>query len=226
MRSMLKAQMDALLARFLHPDLSPVTSSKYVICRSRFSSQAAAFINRWDSAKRIYLTDIFFNTLFDRDYAVSHPYMHPTSPAFPVKRQLRASFLLHEMTHQVLKSEDIHYLNPGFPYLDLMDTRQPFGRYLKFLTETVQRCHSPRVPRENLFQELDPDTLLWADLPSGPAKAKVKEIAGVNTLEEARTVFTDNPAKRVELMLTNADTLVMLILQLGRNQPVLPQLTP
>lgn len=226
MRSMLKAQMDALLARFLHPDLSPVTSSKYVICRSRFSSQAAAFINRWDRAKRIYLTDIFFNTLFDRDYAVSHPYMHPTSPAFPVNRQLRASFLLHEMTHQVLKSEDIHYLNPGFPYLDLMDTRQPFGRYLKFLTETVQRCHSPRVPRENLFQELDPDTLLWADLPSGPAKAKVKEIAGVNTLEEARTVFTDNPAKRVELMLTNADTLVMLILQLGRNQPVLPQLTP
>lgn len=225
MRNTLTEQMDAMLARFLHPDLSPVTSSKYVLCRSRFSSQAAAFINRWDTSKRIYLTDIFFKTLFDHDYAVSHPYMHQTSPPFPVNRQLRASFLLHEMTHQVLNTEDVHYLNPGFPYLDLMDTRQPFGRYLKFLTETVQRCHSPRVPRENLFQELDPDTLLWTDLPSGPAKAKVKEIAGVNTLEEARTVFTDNPAKRVELMLANADTLVMLMMQLGRIQPVLPQLT-
>ena len=226
MRSTLTEQMDAMLARFLHPDLSPVTSSKYVLCRSRFSSQAAAFINRWDTSKRIYLTDIFFKTLFERDYAVSHPYMHQTNPPFPVNRQLRASFLLHEMTHQVLNTEDVHYLNPGFPYLDLMDTRLPFGRYLKFLIETVQRCHSPRVPRANLFQQLDPDTLLWTDLPSGPAKAKVKTIAGVNTLEEARTVFTDNPGKRVELMLANADTLVMLMMLLGRIQPVLPQMAP
>ena len=34
-------------------------------------------------------------------------------------------------------------------------------------------------------------------------------------LEEARTVFTDNPAKRVELMLAYADTLVMLLMQFG-----------
>lgn len=133
---------------------------------------------------------------------------------------MQASFLLHEITHQVLGTEDIHYLNAGFPYLDLFDTSEPLGRELKDMTETFQQCHTPQLPLEHIFQKLDPDTMGWSDIPSGPAKAKVKSIAGVNTLEEARQVFKHDPAKRVDLMLANADTVVLLLLRLGRNYPV------
>lgn len=213
--------VDALLARFLHPDLSPATSPKYVVCRSRFNSTASAFVNRADSSRRIYLTDEFFSTLFEQPYALTHPYLKAASPPFPVSQQMRASFLLHELTHEVLETEDIHYLNPGFPYLDLIDTDLPFGRYLQDLIVEIQKIHSPHVPTENLFQELNPETMGWKDIPNGTAKSRLLEIAGVSTLDQARLVFRNDSIKRVELMLANADSLVLLIVHLGRLYPVL-----
>ena len=216
----LSRAFDDMLARFMHPEMSPHTSNKYVVCRSRFGSHSSAFVNRLDGAKRVYLTEEFFSPVFEQPYLLSHPYLKQTVPPFPVSRQLQASFLLHEITHQVLGTEDIHYLNAGFPYLDLFDTSEPLGRELKDMTETFQQCHTPQLPLEHIFQKLDPDTMGWSDIPSGPAKAKVKSIAGVNTLEEARQVFKHDPAKRVDLMLANADTVVLLLLRLGRNYPV------
>ena len=216
----LSRAFDDMLARFMHPDMSPHTSNKYVACRSRFDSHASAFINRWDGTKRVYLIEEFFKPVFEQPYPLTHPYLKQTATSFAVNRQMQAAFLLHEITHQVLGTEDIHYLNPGFPYLDLFDTDQPLGHELKELTESVQQCHSPQLPPEHIFQKLDPDTLGWSDMPPGPAKAKVKSIAGVNTLEEARQVFKNDPAKRVELMLANADTVVLLLMRLGRNYPV------
>lgn len=213
--------VDALLARFLHPDLSPLTSRNYVVCRSRFDSPASAFVNRADSAKRIYLTEVFFSTIFERPFALNHPYLKAASASFPVNQQMRASFLLHEITHEVLETEDIHYLNAGFPYRDLIDTNQPFGRYLEDLAEEIQIVHSPYIATENLFQELNSETMRWKDIPNGTAKSRVLEIAGTETLEQARLVFINDPVKRMELMLANADTLVLLIVHLGRVYPVL-----
>ncbi len=213
-------RIDALLARFLHPELSPLTSRKYVVCRSRFNSQASAFVNRADSARRIYLTEVFFNTLFERSYALNHPYLKAASPPFQASHHLRASFLLHEVTHDVLNTEDIHYLNAGFPYLDLLDADLPFGHYLKTFTQEIQRNHSPQASTEHLFKVFNAQTLQWHDIPSGPAKTRIKQIAGVSTLDQARLVFRNDAIKRVELMLVNADTLVLLIVHLGRVYPV------
>lgn len=218
----LSRTIDPMLERFLHPDLSPLTSSKYVYCRSRFNSQSSAFINRLDEAKRVYLTENFFKTVFEKPYALYNRYMKNTNPPFAVGRQMRASFLLHEITHQVLKTEDMHYLNPGFPYPDLLDAGTPFGHSLKELTETLQQCHSPYLSDEHLFQQLDPDTQTWTELASGPAKDKIKSIAEVYTLDEARVIFKKDPEKRVEIMLANADTIVLLLMRLGRVQPVMP----
>ncbi|WP_070412240.1 dermonecrotic toxin domain-containing protein [Pseudomonas lundensis] len=214
-------RIDALLARFLHPELSPYTSRKYVVCRSRFNSRASAFVNRADSSRRIYLTEVFFNTLFERSYALSHPYLKAASPPFRAGQHLRASFLLHEVTHDVLDTEDIHYLNAGFPYLDLLDVELPFGHYLKMFTEEIQRNHSPQASTDHLFKAVNRETLQWEDIPRGPAKTRIKQIAGVSTLDQARLVFRNDAVKRVELMLANADTLVLLIVQLGRVYPVL-----
>ena len=213
-------RIDALLARFLHPELSPLTSRKYVVCRSRFNSQASAFVNRADSARRIYLTEVFFNTLFERSYALNHPYLKAASPPFQASHHLRASFLLHEVTHDVLNTEDIHYLNAGFPYLDLLDADLPFGHYLKTFTQEIQRNHSPQASTEHLFKVFNAQTLQWHDISSGPAKTRIKQIAGVSTLDQARLVFRNDAIKRVELMLVNADTLVLLIVHLGRVYPV------
>ena len=167
------------------------------------------------------MTEVFFNTLFERSYALNHPYLKAASPPFRAGQHLRASFLLHEVTHDVLDTEDIHYLNAGFPYPDVLDEDLPFGRHLKTLNQEIQRNHSPHATTEHLFKVFNPETQQWEDIPRGPAKTYIKQIAGVSTLDQARLVFRNDPVKRVEMMLANADTLVLLIVQLGRVYPVL-----
>lgn len=218
----LQAVIEPMNTRFLHPDLSPLTSDKYVVCTSRFTDNTVAFINRADPLKRVFLTDKFFTTVFDQPYASSHPYLKSTVPPFEVNTHYRACFMLHEVSHQIVDTEDIIYLNPGFPYTDLLDEKTPYGSQLKNFTETIQNCHSPYVGAENLFQQFDSNTQSWRDIPSGPAKQLVKKIAGASTLAQARSVFTHDPLKRVDLMLANADTLVLLITGLGREHPMSP----
>lgn len=217
--------IEPMLTRFLHPDLSPLTSSRYVVCRSRFNDKAVAWIHRWDTDKRVFLSERFFTTLFDTPQALSQPYLKPTDPPFAVNTHYRASFLLHEVSHGVLNTEDINYLNPGFPYDDLLDDTSEFGNQLRSFNQIIQECHSPHLQPEYLFQQFDVEKHTWADIPSNPGKAKVKAITGVQTLAEARSIFTDDPVKRVELMLANADTVVLLITRLGRVQPVVPEVS-
>ena len=221
----LEQTIEPMLTQFLHPDLSPLVSSKYVVCRSRFNDKAVAWIHRWDSHKRLYLSERFFNTIFETPEALSRPYLKPTDPPFPVNAHYRASFLLHEVSHQVLSTEDINYLNPGFPYDDLLDPATELGNQLKTFNQIIQDSHSPHLLPEHLFQQFDLDNHTWADIPSNPGKAKVKAIAGVQTLAEARPIFSNDPLKRIELMLANADTVVLLITRLGRVQPVLPEVS-
>lgn len=221
----LNQSIEPMLTQFLHPDLSPLTSSKYVVCRSRFNDKAVAWVHRWDSHNRLFLSERFFNTLFDTPEALSQPYLKPTDPPFAVNDHYRASFMLHEVSHQVLSTEDINYLNPGFPYDDLLDETSAFGNRLQSFNQIIQDSHSPYVLPEHLFQQFDLDTYTWADIPSSPGKAKVKEITGVQTLAEARPIFGNDPAKRIELMLANADTVVLLITRLGRVQPVVPEVS-
>ena len=220
----LNQTIEPMLTRFLHPDLSPLTSNYYVACRSRFNDKAVAWIHRWDTDKRLFLSERFFTTLFDTPQALSHPYLKPTDPPFAVNTHYRASFLLHEVSHGVLNTEDINYLNPGFPYDDLLDDTTEFGNHLKAFNQIIQDCHSPHLQPEYLFQQFDVEKHTWADIPSNPGKARVKAITGVQTLAEARPIFTDDPVKRVELMLANADTVVLLITRLGRVQPVVSEM--
>ena len=216
----LNQTIEPLLTKFLHPDLSPHTSSKYVLCRSRFNDKSIAWIHRWDTQHRVYLSERFFNTLFESHEALSQPFLKPTEPPFPVNAHYRASFLLHEISHVVLNTEDINYLNPGFPYEDLLDENTTFGERLKSFNQIVQECHSPHIQQENLFQQFDPVSFTWGDIPSGPGKVRIKQIAGVQTLAQARPIFASNPEKRIEMMLANADTVALLISQLGREHPV------
>ena len=215
--------VEPLLTRLLHPDLSPQTSGKYVVCRARYRDNAVAWIHRWDTGRRVYLSDRFFSTIFDTPYALSQSFVKTVQPPFRTNVHYRATFLLHELTHQVLSTEDINYLNPGFPYEDLLDDSTPLGSHIKSFNRIVQRCHSPQIPTEHLFQEFDPEAQTWADMPASPGKAKVKAIAGVKTLDQARRIFRNDPRKRIDMMLANADTVVLLLTRLGRVEPALPQ---
>lgn len=214
--------IDAMLARLLHPDMSPQTSSKYVVCRSRFTDDTIAFVNIADPGKMMYLTDRFFETMFQQPYALSHPYLKQAASSFAVNQHYRATFLLHEASHIALNTEDILYLNPGFPYGDLLDGQTRFGARLKTFTNHLQVGHSPHIDEDSLFKLFNNATRGWDDIPPGAAKRRLKDIAGVRTLDQARLVFMTNPMKRIEMMLANADTVVLLIIRLGRFFPVLP----
>lgn len=223
MLARLNQTIEPMLARFLHPDMSPRTSGKYVVCRARFADNAVAFVNISDPSKLIYLTGAFFETLFEQPYALTHRYLKRGAGTFAVTQHYRASFLLHEVSHQVLGTEDIMYTNPGFPYADLLDEQTSYGTVLLNNSEHLQAAHSPYISLEHLFQGTDSATQQWVDIPRGAAKARIKKIAGVPTLAQARLVFRDDPLKRIDMMLANADSVVLLINELGRIHPKLPQ---
>lgn len=143
-----------LLARFLHPDLSPLTSSKYVVCRSRFNDKAVAWIHRWDLHKRLYLSEHFFSTLFETPNALSQAFVKATQPPFRTNVHYRAAFMLHEISHQALDTEDINYLNPGFPYEDLLDESTPWAARSSRLTRSSRVAIHPISRPSTCFSNL------------------------------------------------------------------------
>ena len=105
----------------------------------------------------------------------------------------------------------------------MLDEQTSYGTVLLNNSEHLQAAHSPYISLEHLFQGTDSATQQWVDIPRGAAKARIKKIAGVPTLAQARLVFRDDPLKRIDMMLANADSVVLLINELGRIHPKLPQ---
>lgn len=195
--------------------LSPMTSRRYVVGTNRAGNQStAAFISRNDPARRIYLTERFFEV-----------------PEFMLKRNVgpdggfnpsghyRAATLLHELSHLVSGTHDIAYLESPAPFVELLDDSTP-GRLAvrRQLQDIRNKALSIHTPEDKLFRaqeisqggdDIDID---------GAVKAAVLRIAGKSTLEQARSVFFSDPLKRSQIILANADSLTVLVMTLGRRR--------
>ncbi|GAB0069840.1 hypothetical protein IBA8403_04250 [Pseudomonas syringae] len=142
---------------------------------------------------------------------------------FKFPQHYRAAILIHELSHMVLKTDDIAYVDSQAPFIDLLEDAPTYRlRIRNELIYQQQKTLSFHTDRDKLFKQLDEDS--WRDLRrmDGNGKQTILRIAGKSTLEEARDVFYEDVHKRVDIMLKNADSVALLVTLLGRERFVKP----
>jgi hypothetical protein len=212
----------ALFDEVMDASLSPYSSPRFVVGTSRAGhSGTMGFVIKKDPKKRVFLTDRYFD-----------------APPFPLKPEAategfdcpahyRAATLIHELSHLVLDTHDIAYLESTAPYPDLLLENNANNIKLKADIERMQ-AHglSHLSAREDLFLQLKEGEWRDFDEEDGYEHDAVLKLTRSDTLDEARDVFLADARKRSQVILANADSVTLLILQLGRRNFVVPSLSP
>lgn len=212
--SAIKTLFDAVM----EPSLSPLSSPRFIVGSNRPGREnVAAFIIKVDPLRRVFLTEQFFQ--------VSRYGFSPQAAAqgFESSVHHRAAILLHELSHQALDTHDIAYLETMAPFPDLLLADNAKHLQLKAHIERLQNYRlSHRTHKASLFK-LNEDGK-WRDI--GPRDERVYSTilreTQTDNLDDARDVFLCDAAKRSRVMLSNADSLTLLILRLGRHSLVAP----
>ncbi|NWA09667.1 hypothetical protein [Pseudomonas gingeri] len=199
-----------LLGELLDPSLNPETSSRYVVgtaIHPEHSVQAFTLLN--EPIRKIYLTERFFDPGFDA-------YLPLRPRTFDLLGHSMATVLLHEISHLAFDTLDLVYVDANRPFLDLLETVTTEGKQRYSALEQIQKhALSSSTPAAQLFRELDDYDLRWYDLVGAPLQ-RVLQLTGTRDLDEARRVFFSDADKRVDVMLSNADSLALLLAHLGR----------
>ena len=138
---------------------------------------------------------------------------------FNASAHFRAGTLIHELTHLVGGAHDIADLDASAPFLDLLDDGHPVSKALKDeLSALRATALSHKTPADRLFRKRDSSG--WRDISEqdGPIKASILRITGTTNLAQARDVFLSDPQKRSEVILSNADSVAVLVMNLGRTR--------
>jgi len=208
----------ALFDEVMDASLSPYSSPRFVVGSTRPGNEnTVAFIIRSDPKRRVFLTERFFEV---PPFALS-----ASAPDFDMPAHHRAATLIHELSHLVLGTHDIAYLETAAPYPDLIVADSANSIQLKADLERLQNeglSHTSH--REDLFVHMKDGE--WGDLNPEDSEAynAVLALTKTRTLEEARHVFLSDAQKRSRVLLANADSVTLLILRLGRHNFVLPTL--
>jgi hypothetical protein len=211
-----------LLDALMDASLSPWSSPRFVVGTLRPSSdRSVAFVMPSDPRRRIFLTDLFFNVR-----------RLPVTPAaaaqgFDQGVHYRAGTLIHELSHLVLDTKDIAYLDAPTPYPDLLQDNTAANLRNRL---AIERLHneglSHRTPLSELFTVVENHVVRDLAPKDKAGFRAILRITGTDTLADARAVFLSDSVKRSEVMLKNADSLTLLILRLGRKSFVTPGSLP
>ncbi len=188
------------------------------------SANTVAFVFKQDKQKVIHLTELFFNPRMDR-YTAHLP------PRFNVDSHARAVTLIHELSHLVCDSEDLVAVQAMGPYPDLIDTTTADGQDAKNSLERHRRLLSRYGNLSHLFA-VKTGNHVWTDLDQMPTHAwdylKILSLTKSKNLADARRAFRSpvSADARVDVMLANADSIALLISELGRQLDPLPEPIP
>ncbi|GAB7528266.1 hypothetical protein PS3A_06740 [Pseudomonas sp. 3A(2025)] len=194
----------------LSPSLSPKTSTRFVTGTHKSSDASSdAFVYRNDPSRRIFLADSFFSYL-----PVAYPMLETQTGGFDPRTHFQATVLIHELSHLNNRTSDIAYLNSAAPFADLISRMHPQAQAQ--LLDAQNRRLSLYTPRDRLFKMNRNGT--WQDLgdDEGYGLSAVLKLTNTRNLEQARDVFYNDPIKRCNVILANADTIALLVTKLGR----------
>ncbi|MBX8550723.1 hypothetical protein K5D68_14080 [Pseudomonas cichorii] len=199
----------------LQPSLAPLSSGRFVLGRTRSGHESvSAFVVVGDLRKRIILTEDFFSP---PSYSLKA--VLPGNRAFNADDHYRASTLIHEMSHQACDAVDFAYLKAAAPPTEMIDVGQPawsfYHRQLQVVRDRSLSHLTPkgrlfRIPSGNVMRDLRPQ--------DGRLFSKMNSLTGQATAKEAREIFLSDPEVRSRVILSNADSITMLVSLLGRER--------
>ncbi|MDQ0124045.1 hypothetical protein J2W17_002993 [Pseudomonas lini] len=212
------------------PGLDELDNKRFVVGINRSTTdQMIAFVIETDRQQKVHFTEHFFDPQLDW-------YKFSLTAPFDVDAHARASTLIHEFSHHFAKALDIAYLEARRPFSDLISTVTRLGQKYKTHQVKFQReALSLATPRDELFARWNSTLSSWVSLDSiyetEHIGKEIKKITGAKTMSEARTAFLDRvtPDLRIDTILRNADSLAMLICEMGRELdpvPVRPAVVP
>lgn len=214
----IESSIRALFDAFMDVSLSPFSSPRFVVGANRSGQErVTAFTIPLDPQQRLFLTEQFFSPPIYR--------LKPEAAAegFEPGTHSQAAILIHELSHLVLDTKDIAYLESNAPYPDLM--RGNTAANLRSRAQ-IERLHdyrlSHRTDKNELF--IQDDEGQWRDVEPHDelGYSTILRITGTGTLDEAREVFLADLHKRSQVMLKNADSITLLVLRLGRKNYSVP----
>ncbi|MBF6034741.1 hypothetical protein H8F23_15945 [Pseudomonas sp. P155] len=181
---------------------------------ARYGDDTVAFVFKEDRRKVVHFTELFFNPGLDA-YTAFLP------PRFNVDSHARAVTLIHELSHLVCDSEDFVSVEAMAPYPHLIDTSNADGQILKADIDRLRNSLSRSTPPSQLFAEKSKSGV-WVDIDQFPERAndykKILSLTKTKNLAEARRAFRSavSDEARIEVILANADSIALLISEMGR----------
>lgn len=183
-----------------------------------------AFVFKQDKKRIIHLTEHFFNPGLDA-YTAYLP------RGFNVDSHARAVTLIHELSHLICDSEDFARLQAIGPFPELIDTTTATGRAARNDLELQRKYLSRSTALSRLFA-VQTTNNVWIDMDQVPARAddykKILNLTNSKNLADARKEFR-NPVSaeaRIDVMLANADSIALLVSEMGRVLDPLPTFIP
>jgi len=200
-----------------------MNTERFVVGSNKYEgSDMLAFVVGRDLRKNVHFTEKFFDQQLDW-------YKSCLTEPFNIDGHSQASTLIHEFSHLFSKTVDIATLEARLPFSDLISPITGYGHARKQSQMDFQReALSLATPREELFSRWNNSLQKWVSLDSIPGSYHVGEailkIAGAKTMEAARDVFfsSENPDKRIDIILRNADSIAFLICEMGRQLDPVP----
>ncbi|WP_248796766.1 dermonecrotic toxin domain-containing protein [Pseudomonas sp. MWU13-2105] len=210
LKQRIAGMLDKLLMELLSPARSPYLSKLYVVGAARQPERlCAAFVVLCDRAQKIYLNELFFEPGL-QDYEPIRP------RTFNTVLHNMACILIHEFSHVVFDTVDIAYLDAFRPFYDLIDNSTTPGRERQMgLKELQETALSQHTPSRELFKVLDEVNGTWEDINGEPYR-RVLKLTRTTNLDDARWEFLYDDARRIDVILANADSLALLFSYLGR----------
>jgi hypothetical protein len=213
----IEAAISPMCTALADPYWEQLNSNRIVVGHLRFlDDRASAFVMEPSPAGRIYLTQRFFEPELDW-------YKSAVPDFFDVEAHAQASILIHETSHQFFDTFDFTYLDATCPFLDLIPTTTHYGRERYETQKDLQlNGFSLTTPKSKLFTQWDSadNTQKGFELlPKMKSAAKeILKISRTRNLDEARDAFLNPivPDQRIDLILRNADSLTLLICEMGR----------
>lgn len=211
--SLLRDYTKRILNELVSGPMSLNTSPRIVVgLNMPHARDSYAFVYVGDPGKRIFLTERFFSLAWEVE-----AYAKPSRDELMAHQQ--AVTLIHELSHQTLKTVDIAYLEAATPFPDQFSLNTAGGRQVH-LEVLNCRTNGLSINTHPHFLFKTYDNFAWRDIRrnDGRALPVIFRLTGKRDLDEARQAFYSDPQVRTDIILANADSLALLISRLGRRR--------